>query len=73
MMILKPNKTMSGVSKLKHQRRLYQLGKVDILLKLMDSKRVDVQEALRLNYNSPSFKFYESCDILLHKKVGDTR
>lgn len=28
---------------------------------------------LKTHKNPPAFKFYESVDILLHKKVGDTR
>lgn len=39
----------------------------------MEKKKVDINEVLKLQFNSPSFKFYESYDILLHRKIGDTR
>ena len=73
MMIMKPSRSVSGVSKLKMKKRLYEVSRVEILLKLMQKKKVDLQEVFKIQFNSPSFKFYESFDILLHKKIGDTR
>ena len=72
-MIMRPQKQLSGLTKLKHKKRLYQLNRVEVLFKLMDKKNVDIAEVLKLSNNSASFKFYESHDILLHKKIGDIK
>ena len=42
-------------------------------MKLENGKFVDVRKELNFNFNSPSFKFYESCDIILNKKIGDIK
>ncbi len=75
-MNLKPTKSMQGVDMLKYRKRMYELSKIDALLSLMRKKQHSVgniNELLRTNKNPPAFKFYDSVDILLHKKVGDTR
>ncbi len=75
-MNLKSKKNIQGISLLKHKKRMYELSKIDALLSLMKKKQHSVgsiSELLRTHENPPTFKFYESVDILLHKKVGDTR
>jgi hypothetical protein len=75
-MSLKPAKSMQGMSMLKYRKRMYELNKIDALLSLMRKKQHSVgniNELLRTHKNPPAFKFYDSVDILLHKKVGDTR
>lgn len=48
------------------------MSRLDLIMKLMQNKKVNISEVFKVSKNPNSFKFYESFDILLHKKIGDT-
>ena len=71
-MKIKPVGSMDNLSKLKIKKRLYEMSRLELIMKLMNNKKVDLSKVFKVSRNPPSFKFYESFDILLHKKIGDT-
>lgn len=73
-MMMKPSKAVTGISLLKMKKRMFEMNKVEALMRLKQVKRIDhINSLLKVHANPPSFKFYESFDILLHKKIGDIR
>jgi len=72
MLIMRPMHHFGDVSRLKMKQKLYQLSKAEVLWKLQTSRKVDISQELRMRHNSPSYKFYQSFDILFHKKIGNT-
>eukprot|EP00347_Sterkiella_histriomuscorum_P014968 403358814 len=62
---------------LKMKKKLFELQRFELLLKIISKKDVTIRDDDRQDMKSknypPSYRFYQSFDLLMHKKVGDTK